>query len=187
LGQTSVKLSDARVALDGAYKMSQYDLFGGGTMASMQKRNHLERAESCIQQVHMLQDQIPQDIPRLEQMHIASASIWSDVVFDNIFTDMDMHDKVKASIQQVDKAGGQCGDIIRAREEGLDKLVKEVKAAEEGLRRARVELQRVREDAFKRIVGGESVVDQGPPGYAPPNEYAPQSGTPPVYTARAVQ
>jgi hypothetical protein len=186
LGQTVQKLSDARIALDGAYNMSQYDMFGGGTMASMQKRNFLERAESCIQQVRMLQDQLPRDIPRLGELRIASGSIWSDVVFDNIFTDMDMHEKVKQSIAQVDRAGGQCGDIIRGREEGLKRVQGEVKQAEEGLRQARVMLQRAREEAFSRVIGGGEQVGGGgggPPGYAPPNEYAPPSGPPPGYSA----
>ncbi|KAH4855035.1 hypothetical protein HBH75_093390 [Parastagonospora nodorum] len=169
-------LSDARTALDGAYSMSQYDLFGGGTMASMQKRNYLERAESCIQQVRMLQQQLPHDVPQLGELQIASGSIWSDVVFDNIFTDMDMHEKVKQSIAQVDRVGAQCGDIIRGREEGLKRLQREVTEAEEGLKKARVELQRAREDAFRRVVEGQSGMGEGPPGYAAP------SGAPPGYT-----
>lgn len=176
LGQISSKLSDARTALDGAYSMSQYDMFGGGTMASMQKRNYLERAESCIQQVRMLQQQLPSDVPQLGELQIASGSIWSDVVFDNIFSDMDMHEKVKQSIAQVDRVGAQCGDIIRGREEGLNRLQREVAEAEEGIRKARVELQRAREDAFKRVVEGQSGMGEGPPGYAAPSE------APPGYT-----
>jgi hypothetical protein len=109
-------------------------------------------------------------------LQIASGSIWSDVVFDNIFTDMDMHEKVKQSIAQVDRVGVQCGDVIRGREEGLKRLQREVAEGEEGLKKARVELQRAREDAFRRVVEGQSGMGEGPPGYAAP------SGAPPGYT-----
>ncbi|KAF1916438.1 hypothetical protein BDU57DRAFT_448785 [Ampelomyces quisqualis] len=188
LGQTACKLSEARNVLDSAYGMSQYDMFGGGTMASMQKRNYLERAESAIQQVRMLQGQIKHlapDIENLGPLNIAMGSIWSDVVFDNIFTDMNMHEKIKNSMAQVERAGGRCGDVIRRREDGLRRIEEDVRAGEEGLRRAREELQTAREDAFSRVLGGEmmgnglgtpAVLQGGLPGYEPP------SGPPPGYS-----
>lgn len=160
LGQTVTKLSEARNALDGAYSMSQYDMFGGGTMASMQKRNYLERAESSIQQVRMLQSQIQQvapEIPDLGRLDIAMGSIWSDVVFDNIFTDMQMHDQIKDSMAKVDGAGNRCSDVIRQREEGEVRVKGEVKAAQEGLQSARLHLQKTREDAFRSVLGGTQV------------------------------
>jgi hypothetical protein len=189
LGQTAEKLSAARDNLDNAYNMSQWDMFGGGTMASMQKRNYLERAESSIQQVRMLQEQLRQaapEIPALGQLNIAMGSIWSDVVFDNIFTDMDMHDKIKDSMAQVDRAGNTCGNIIRNREEMETKLQNEVKQAKQKLQAARQELQQARETAFRSVMGGaqaaEPSTNEAPPEYAPP-EYAPPPGAPPVYSA----
>lgn len=180
LGQVSNNLSAARNSLNDAYGMSQLDMFGGGTFASMQKRNDLERAESSIQKVRMLQDQIRQiapDIPTLGELQIAMSSIWSDVVFDNIFTDMEMHEQVKRSMAQVESAGRQCGETIRQREEILGRLRSEVGNAEEDLKMKRVELQQAREDAFSRVLGGEMIGsglgspssgDSAPPPYAPP-------------------
>lgn len=188
LGQTVTKLSEARNALDGAYGMSQYDMFGvGGSMASMQKRNYLEQAESRIQQVRMLQDQlrhIAPDIPNLGPLQIAMGSIWSDVVFDNIFTDMQMHEQVKESMQQVDRAGNQCSEIIRGKEDKLKRLEGDVRQANERLKQARVELQRAREEAFARVSGDG--VGGAPPNYAPQQqeqEFLPPSGPPPGYSA----
>tara|TARA_R110002003_G_scaffold1868_8_gene23636 strand:+ start:268 stop:1428 length:1161 start_codon:yes stop_codon:yes gene_type:complete len=191
LGQTVQKLSEARTFLDGAYGMSQYDMFGGGTMASMQKRNYLERAESAIQQVRMLQGQLKQaapDIPSLGALNIRMGDIWSDVVFDNIFTDMQMHEQVKASIQQVDREGNKCSDIIRGREQQLKKLEGESAQANERLKQARLALQQAREDAFRRVLGGEQVgsgLGSAPPGDMPPGYaargYAPPDGPPPGY------
>jgi chromosome segregation ATPase len=190
LGQTVVKLSAAREYLDGAYGMSQYDMFGGGTMASMQKRNFLERAESAIQQVRMLQQQVKQvapEIPGLGQLNIPMGSIWSDVVFDNIFTDMQMHDEVKQSIVQVDRAGNKCSDIIRQREQTEKQLQKEVDQAKSKLQFARLELQAAREEAFRRVVNGgaqggaAAPAEEALPGYTPA-EYAPPAGPPPGYS-----
>ncbi|OAL45738.1 hypothetical protein IQ07DRAFT_202667 [Pyrenochaeta sp. DS3sAY3a] len=188
LGQTVQKLSNARNALDSAYGMSQYDMFGGGTMASMQKRNYLEQAESSIQQVRMLQDQIKQvapEIPNLGALNIAMGSIWSDVVFDNIFTDMQMHDQIKQSIQQVDAAGNRCSGIIRERETQEQRLRGEVQQANSQLQHARLELQQAREDAFRTVLGGEQIGSGlgSPPAADNPPSYAPPSYAPPAYTS----
>ena len=163
-------------------------MFGGGTMASMQKRNFLERAESAIQQVRMLQTQVKQvapEIPGLGQLNIAMGSIWSDVVFDNIFTDMQMHDQVKQSIVQVDRAGNKCSDIIRQREQTEKQLQKEVELAKGKLQFARLELQAAREEAFRRVVngaqGGGAPAEEELPGYAP-SDYAPPAGPTPGYS-----
>jgi len=167
LGQLVTKLSEARNALSAAYDMSQWDMFGGGTMSSMQKRSHLERAESCIQQVRMLQDQLQHmesGVPVLEIQSIEVGSIWSDVVFDNIFTDMDMHEKIKGSMGRVDRLGNQGGEIVRGREDKLRGIEQEVKTAEGRLKDARGELQRVREEAFAKVLGRQGQ-DGGAPAY----------------------
>ncbi|KAH6639182.1 hypothetical protein C7974DRAFT_127202 [Boeremia exigua] len=183
LRQTSTKLSEARVHLDEAHGMSQWDMFGGGTIASMQKRSLLEQAESCIQQVRMLQQQLQQiasHLPSLGQLNIASGSIWGDVVFDNIFSDMEMHDKIKDSEAQVDRAGHKCGDAVRESEFREQGLLGEATSAREQLNSARAELQRVRETAFRGVLDGRSGMQQyqvpegPPPGYdaAPPAYWA---------------
>ncbi|KAL6702739.1 hypothetical protein ACN47E_000973 [Coniothyrium glycines] len=171
LGQTVSKLSEARNSLDGAYGMSQYDLFGGGAMASMQKRNYLERAESSVQQARMLQQQVRQVAPEIAQlgdMNIAVGSIWSDVFFDNIFTDMQMHDQIKDSLAQVDRAGNRCSDIIREREAQEQRLQGELQSANEKLQFARLELQRARENAFRNVTGNAHTGAGPLPGDAPP-------------------
>ena len=176
LRQTSTKLSEARNYLDDAHGMSQWDMFGGGTMASMQKRNLLEQAESSIQQVRMLQQQLQQvapHLPSLGQLNIASGSIWGDVVFDNIFSDMEMHDKIKDSEAQVDRAGHKCGDLVRESEQRQQRLLGDVRSADESLKNARIELQRARETAFKGVLDGHGGVQH--------QTYQPPAGAPPGY------
>ncbi|KAI8932404.1 hypothetical protein NX059_010591 [Plenodomus lindquistii] len=173
LGQTSAKLSEARNNLDSAYGMSQYDMFGGGQMASMQKRSFLERADSSIQQVRMLQQQIQHaapEIPHIGDIVVKIGSIWSDVVFDNIFSDMNMHEEIKKSMALVDRAGNRCGEVIKGREEIVGRMEGEIKSAQNELSARRVELQRAREEAFGRVTGSGVAASGGgldaPPAYA---------------------
>lgn len=178
LRQTSTKLSEARNYLDDAHGMSQWDMFGGGTMASMQKRNLLERAESSIQQVRMLQQQLQQvapHLPSLGQLNIASGNIWGDVVFDNIFSDMEMHDKIKDSEAQVDRAGHKCGGLVRESEQREQRLLADVRDANDKLKEARIELQQAREMAFKGVLEGYNGVQH--------QAYQPPTGAPPGYEA----
>lgn len=178
LGQIATKLTAAREHLGSARSMSQMDLFGGGTMSSLQKRNYLERAESAISQVRMLQEQLSQVAPQLGDlgsMNIASGSIWGDVVFDNIFSDMAMHDKIKESLEQINRAGNKCGNVIRQQEAREKELIAELKEADMRVQEARATLQRVREGAFRKVAGGEPVASgedaedvmaEAPPAYA---------------------
>ena len=180
LRQTSTKLSEARNYLDDAHGMSQWDMFGGGTLASMQKRNLLEQAESSISQVRMLQQQLQQlapHLPSLGQLNIASGSIWGDIVFDNIFSDMEMHEKIKNSEAQVDRAGHKCGNLVRESEQREQRLLGDVRSANEKLKDARVELQKARETAFKGVLDGH-VAQQQPPVGAPPG----YDDAPPAYS-----
>lgn len=89
------RLLDAKRLLMQAHDMSTMDLWGGSTFASMAKRNTLEQADSCMQQVRMLSQQIQQiepgrEVRSLGAVEVSIGNIWSDVVFDNIFTDMEM-------------------------------------------------------------------------------------------------
>ncbi|KAF1930483.1 uncharacterized protein M421DRAFT_58880 [Didymella exigua CBS 183.55] len=190
LRQTSTKLGEARSFLNDAHGMSQWDMFGGGTMVSMHKRNLLERAESSIQQVRMLQQQLQQvapHLPSLGQLNIASGSIWGDIVFDNIFSDMEMHDKIKDSEAQVDRAGHKCGDMVRQSEQTELNLLGDVRSANERLKYTRIELQRAREEAFRAVLDGHDGDLQHtwqdethqPPAGAPPGYDA----APPAYSA----
>jgi hypothetical protein len=155
LRHASTKLSKARRCLDDAHDMTHWDMFGGGAMVSTQKRNDLERAESYIQQVRMLQQQLKQiapHLPSLGELNIAMGSIWADMIFDNICTDMDMHDKIKDSEKQVDQAVFQCKNMVRESEQRKALLHRKLKGANERLGHARVELQKVREAAFTSLL-----------------------------------
>ncbi|KAF8154213.1 hypothetical protein B0H34DRAFT_81316 [Crassisporium funariophilum] len=83
---------------------SRYDMWGGGSMADMMERNALRNADSNATQVAMLVDQAMRASPKVQpvgRVNIAQGSMMSDVFFDNIFTDMSFHNKIKQSAAQV--------------------------------------------------------------------------------------
>ncbi|KAF2186498.1 hypothetical protein K469DRAFT_663407 [Zopfia rhizophila CBS 207.26] len=177
LKETTRNMTDALRYMDSAHSASQMDLFGGGTLASMQKRNYLEKAESSISNVRMLQQQIRLIKPNLADigpMNVASGSIWGDVIFDNIFSDMDMHDKIKVSEAQLGRANEKLKLLIKEEDERVKKVQADLQRASEALQQARVELQKAREHVFARVTGGEQV---------PRAQQAPPEGAPPTYSA----
>lgn len=159
--QLGNKLAEARKELAEAHNYSQLDMFGVVDMYSgFQKRNALERAESSIAQVRTLQEHVRNANPHVAElgpMNIASGSIMGDIVFDNIFSDMDMHDKIKQSEKQVDDALKR---LHLNRQQAIN-LVEGAEAegreAREKLQCARKDLQRAREDAFRRVANGEQL------------------------------
>ena len=178
------RLLDCKRLLMSAHDMSAMDLFGGGTFASVAKRNALEQAHSCIQQVHMLGEQIRQmdpsiDVQALGAVDIHIGSIWTDVVFDNVFTDMEMHERIKSAEVQIDRALQRGAKLLKEQQGKEAEIVGEVNRVGVELRERRVELQWSREEAFRRVTGGEDVGEREMPGVGGEEE------APPAYTRTA--
>jgi hypothetical protein len=144
----------------------------------MMERSALHNAEMALaearmkvmQAQHMAPDANIRDLP---QADIAEQSLLGDVIFDNIWSDMKMHDKIEASARQVGachKAALQQLEAARARHRSLTADAEEKHRLLEVSRQA---LQGAREAAFARITGGGQAPasqggDDGPPAYAPP-------------------
>ena len=107
-------------------------------------------------------------IPVLSEVNIDNGHMMSDVLFDNIFTDMAQHDRIKDSIFQMDKASQHLGQILSEQNQRVQGAQEQLWQATRHLEDARVELQRVRSEAFERLAGS------GAEGYA-------QGGAPPAY------
>ncbi|PSN65287.1 hypothetical protein BS50DRAFT_575330 [Corynespora cassiicola Philippines] len=169
------KLSEVGRHLAHAHSNSQFDVFGGGGFASMMKRNDLEQASSSIKIVRTLQNQLMplnSQAADLGPLQVDTGSIWGDVVFDNIFTDLEMHDQIKRSEQQLKAAVQKCRQHIHEAEERAKAAERDLGEANEVLKGARIDLQKAREEAFRRVVGGEEIrreeTSEAPPPYDPP-------------------
>ncbi|PNS19293.1 hypothetical protein CAC42_2470 [Sphaceloma murrayae] len=145
-----------------ARSASRMDMFGGGSMADMAERSALSKAEGAAGQVRMLVGQAKRvyagGVEDVGPMDVAQGNVMSDMLFDNIFTDMNFHEKIKASQAQIEAARVS----IRGQAEGLRRREGEMRGVLEGeqvrLDEARRRLQEVRAGIFAQAGGA-------PPAY----------------------
>jgi hypothetical protein len=125
-----------------------------------------------IVQVRTLQQQLKQVAPHLSKLgnlSITEGCFLSDVFFDNIFTDMAMHNKIKESEMQVVKAGHHCEDMERESEQRGAQVQRDLQSANLRLSNAKIELQQAREAAFTSVLQRQWAAATA--GNAPPLEY----------------
>ena len=149
--------------MEEALSHSRMDMFGGGSMTDMMERNAVNNAERSFMEARMMVMQArnsSSSVKDLPQVKFAKGSLLGDVIFDNIFSDMAMHDELKRSRMEV----GRC---MNALEQGLAEakgrhttLSWDLKSKAEALNQARIDLQKAREAVFKRTT------EEAPPAYA---------------------
>lgn len=122
-------------------------------MSDMMERSALARAEVSISEVKMLIEQARRFSPELRQLppvQIAHGNIMSDVMFDNVFTDMQFHEKIKNSQLQVERASQDLNQQVTNAEQRYNDTRKQLDQRIKDLGNARVALQQVRQDVFSR-------------------------------------
>lgn len=165
LREAARRFDGAVASVEEALDHSRMDMFGGGTFTDMMERNALSQAEMAVQDAFwhfrnaQRSDPLIQDLPPLK---IAQGNLMSDVFFDNIFTDMAFHDKIKDSRAELQR----CIDVLRAQLQGAaakhQELARDQDVKNEALKTARAELQLARKAIFERTVRGH---DDAPPSY----------------------
>ncbi|KAI1119671.1 hypothetical protein F5Y14DRAFT_396125 [Nemania sp. NC0429] len=142
-------------ALDG----SRLDMFGGGAAADMMERSALHHAEMNVTQAQMMVAQAQRVSPEVQGMpatHIAQGNLFSDVLFDNIFSDMAFHDKIKDSRAEVQRCAQALQVQLTAAKERCRASEQLSKAQSGSLKTAREELQKVRQNIFRRLADGDT-------------------------------
>jgi len=158
LCDAQTKMQGALASMDEAAGYSRLDMFGGGTITDMMERSALGRAETllaqCRTRVAQAQRMSAGGVRDLPPVDIAKGSLMSDVLFDNIFTDMAFHDRIKQSVGELRRAADVLAREIDAagrRHGGLERELERVAGELEEARRA---LQKAREVAFEQVLGG---------------------------------
>ncbi|CAA7262011.1 unnamed protein product [Cyclocybe aegerita] len=139
---------------------SRYDMWGGGSMADMMERNALSNARGNAAQAEMFVEQAKSFSPAIRpirRVHIAEGSLLGDVLFDNIFTDIAFHTKIKESAAEVLQANKRLREEREAARRRADAVGYEVSEAARLLDTRRKELDHFRRATF------ESFVAQNPP------------------------
>ncbi len=175
LQRANQQLTAARRAMDDALSASNMDRFGGGIAFDMMERDALSngqvRLSECLRAMDDARHSQPA-IPTLSEVNIDNGHFMSDVLFDNIFSDMAQHDRIRNSTAQMDRALSHLGSIMSEQNARLQRAQEQHWQASKHLEDARTELQRIRSEAFERFggdAGGRAAgfgQFDGPPAYS---------------------
>jgi ribosomal protein L17 len=86
----------------------------------------------------------------------------SDIMFDNIFTDLAQHDRIKSSNAQIEAAYKSLMEELKLQGERADAARRAAASAAEALEQARKNLQDTRAQAFESYAAGGI---SAPPAY----------------------
>ncbi|CZR66408.1 uncharacterized protein PAC_16309 [Phialocephala subalpina] len=178
LGDADMFLNRAFVDIQDAKSSATMDAWGvGGTFTEMAENNALSRCQQHVSQTEMLISQAQRVQPAIRHigdMRIAQMDFLSNVVFDNIFSNMAMRDRISDSMRQLTLAQANLQKEVAAEDVRVRDAQTEVDRAKSVLDTKREELQRVRAAAFERLANGEEVGEARPPQYAvePPSYQA---------------
>ena len=159
LNEAHKKMSLSTRHMNTALYHSRVDMFGGGSVNDYMERNALLAADKLIKEAEMdvyrAQQASPLigDMPRIDINH---GSLMSDVLFDNIFSDMAFHEEISRGRVEVDRTVNWLERQLQQSKRRSDGLQEERKHRASSLENARVALQRARQDAFERVAAGKS-------------------------------
>ena len=159
LSKANAAMIAAQDSMQQALSYSSWDMFGGGSMSDMMERNALFQADRYVQEAVRMADLAKNHSPFVKDLppvRLNHGNIISDVLFDNIFTDMMFHDEIQRGAQEVIRCRQQLLLQLRDAEERHRTLQQQVKARAAELEDSRKELQKARERAFASAVNGSS-------------------------------
>jgi hypothetical protein len=182
LERASEDMGDAR-------EESWWDTWGGGgTFTDMMERDSLSRAQVGVSEALRHMDEARRcqpGIPALANINIDNGHFISDVLFDNIFSDLAQHDRIKKSALQLQQAIQQCRDLLEKQKRTFHEAAVQCNQATEATNASRLELQRIRAEAFERYAGQGAPPPFQAPQYAPPPFQAQAQYAPPPFQAHA--
>jgi hypothetical protein len=149
---------------------ADYDCWGvGGVWTEMSENNSLVSCEGHVRQVEMLilqAQRIQPAVRNIGDMRVAQMNFMTNVVFDNIFSDLQLRDRIKQSQAQLKIAQASLVAELQLSMERSRVLQTEVDEAKAGLDQKRAELQQVRSRAFERLASERELEKRGvPPPY----------------------
>lgn len=145
-------------------------MWGGGTMTDMMERSELANAQRFSDQATMMVQQARQLQPAIGDIGRAimpQGSFMSDVMFDNIFTDMAFHRKIEDAQLSLNRVRQRLAQVVAQSAAHLAGLQKDGAAAGRALEKARKELDSLREQIMLQAGGARIGADgtEIPPTY----------------------
>jgi ABC-type phosphate transport system auxiliary subunit len=156
---------------------SGLDCWGvGGVWTEMSENNSLVSYEEHVRQVEMLimqAQRIQPAVRNIGDMRVAQMNFMTNVVFDNIFSDLQLRDRIKQSQAQLKMAQANLVAELQTSKERMTMIQTELNEAKAVLDQKRVELQQIRTVAFERLASEREVAGRGaPPPYLVEGEKA---------------
>nr|POE75114.1 hypothetical protein CFP56_63349 [Quercus suber] len=148
LRQADRHMGQAAVGMSHALEYSSYDMIGGGAYADMAERESLSQAQNCVIQANhnLIEARRRQPaVIELSGVEFPHGHGISDVLFDNIFTDM------------VKRATAELQAQVQQQQQRVAGARSQANQAASSLEEARKELQRIRAEAFERVTASGGV------------------------------
>ncbi|KAK5175603.1 uncharacterized protein LTR77_000742 [Saxophila tyrrhenica] len=156
LEQARGRLGQAVNNMHDSLQASNFDRFGGGALFDLMERDALSKAQMnynwCKQAMADAARAQPA-IPPLGEVAIDHGHVLGDIMFDNIFSDFAQHDRIRNSAMQMQQAMNHLQSIIKEQKGRVQDAQRLEKTALQQLEDSRIELQKIRSEAFERLAG----------------------------------
>jgi hypothetical protein len=158
LKKADALIRGALAELASAESASKMDMYGfGGSYADYAERSALSRAQMAVQGAKQTLNQanaLNPNVGSIGNMRIAQGHFLSDIVFDNIFTDMRFHEEIVGSIREVEAGFRRLQLTLQTAVQSVQRGEQEAQRSGANIRQARERLQKARENIFERLAGG---------------------------------
>ncbi|KAK7045416.1 hypothetical protein VNI00_007669 [Paramarasmius palmivorus] len=196
LGQADKAMASCLQSMSTALGYSSWDVFGGGGLADMMERSALGEASAAAYRAQILVDQARRTSPDVQPVgpiRVHDISLFGDVFFDNVYSDIVAHQKMEANRNELISMHQRVKRELRAATARCERIGPDLVEAAEVLSQCRQDLAQFRKDTFNRVSGlGPSAPsddslpsyqEQGrmPPSFPAPEPayYPPPDGPPP--------
>lgn len=112
-----LRMDNAIKSLENAKSWGWWDMFGGGMLTSMFKRDNIRNANEDIREISQALHRLNQELEDvnmtlpLEINDTISDTVF-DVWFDNIFTDWHVQDEVSKKLVEIKQFRSELGDLL---------------------------------------------------------------------------
>lgn len=160
-------LDKASRDVEEARSNAKMDAFGfDNIFMEMAEANALSRVRQNVGQAELLVSQARTLQPAIgdigDVVH-AQQNFMTDVLFDNVFSDVSKYEKIKESQASINKAKTKLDDFIKQSNGRLERVIVAGSHAKQNLDEKRLELQQIRAEAYQKVAGGEVAAPDGPP------------------------
>ncbi|VUC32759.1 unnamed protein product [Clonostachys rosea] len=152
VNQAQAKVKEALRYMDDARSASRMDMFGFDGIADAMERSALAKADIAYRDARNFAERANFD--DLPAVNINHGHIMRDVVFDNIFTDMQFHEEIKRAQNEMEKFGNFIKQKLVISQDRKKDVEVKLKEAEKDLETARVNLQDERMKLFEQVAKG---------------------------------